>query len=174
MIVKGRKRWLLGALAGIAVLLGGIVWLLQPVRQTPRFAPVSAPSIDLPNLNGTQRIRLESFLGRPVVVNFFLSDCIPCRTELPMLQAASTLYEPTVAFLGINSERATDGRAFVKKMKLSFAVGSDPDSAAAEAFGVMANPSTFFIDATGVVRSRVLGAISAKELERRISAMSDR
>lgn len=174
MIARGRNRWLFGAFAGIVILLGGIVWLLQPVRQTTFFAPVSAPSIDLPNLNGTQRIRLESFLGRPVVVNFFLSDCIPCRTELPMLQAASIVHEPTVAFLGINSERATDGRAFVKKMKLSFPVGSDPDSAAAEAFGVMANPSTFFIDATGVVRSRILGAISAKELERRISAMSDR
>jgi peroxiredoxin len=174
MMRNGGKRWLFGAVAGTVVLLGGFVWLLQPVKQTVPFAAVSAPTIDLPNLNGTDRIRLESYLGRPVVVNFFLSDCIPCRTELPMLQAASILHEPTVAFLGINSERAVDGRAFVKKMKLSFSVGSDPDSSAAEAFGVMANPSTFFIDATGVVRSRVLGAISSKELECRISAMSDR
>jgi peroxiredoxin len=174
MMRSGGKRWLFGAVAGTLVLLGGIAWLLQPVRQTPSFAAVSAPMIDLPNLNGTERIRLESYLGRPVVVNFFLSDCIPCRTELPMLQAASILHQPTVAFLGIDSERAVDGRAFVKKMKVSFPVGSDPDSAAAEAFGVMANPSTYFIDATGVVRSRVLGAISKKELERRISAMSDR
>ncbi len=174
MMLNGRKRWLFGASAGTLVLLGGMAWLLQPVNQTLPFAAVSAPTIDLPNINGTQRLRLESYLGKPVVVNFFLSDCIPCRTELPMLQAASTLHESTVTFLGINSERATDGRAFVKKMKLSFPVGSDPDSAAAEAFGVMANPSTFFIDATGVVRSRVLGAISAKELERRISAISDR
>jgi peroxiredoxin len=170
----GGKRWLIGAAAGIVGLLGGIAWLLQPVNQTVPFAAVTAPTIDLPNLNGSERIRLGSYLGKPVVVNFFLSDCIPCRTELPMLQTASILHKSTVTFLGINSERAVDGRAFVKKMKLSFPVGSDPDSAAAEAFGVMANPSTFFIDATGVVRSRVLGAISAKELERRISAMSDR
>ena len=174
MMRSGGKQWLFGAVAGTLVLLGGIAWLLQPVKQTAPFAAVSAPSIDLPNINGTERIRLESYLGRPVVVNFFLSDCIPCRTELPMLQAASVLHKPNVTFLGINSERSIDGRAFVKKMKLTFAVGSDPDSAAAEAFGVMANPTTFFIDATGVVRSRFLGAISAKELERRINALSDR
>jgi peroxiredoxin len=174
MIRSGGKRWLLGAVAGTLALLGGFAWLLQPVKKSAPFAAVSAPTIDLPNLNGTERIRLESYLGRPVVVNFFLSDCIPCRTELPMLQAASKRHESTVTFLGINSERAADGRAFVKKMGLSFAVGSDPDNAAAEAFGLMANPSTFFIDATGVVRSRVLGAISAKELERRINAVSDR
>jgi peroxiredoxin len=174
MIQGGRKRWLFGAVAGTLVLLGGFLWLLQPVSQTAPFAAVSAPTIDLPNINGAQRVQLNSYLGRPLVVNFFLSDCIPCRTELPMLQAASILHRPDVSFLGINSERASDGRAFVKKMKLSFPVGSDPDSAAAGAFGVMANPTTFFIDATGVVRSRVLGAISAKELERRISAMSDR
>jgi peroxiredoxin len=171
---SGRKRWLIGAVTGSLVLFGGIAWLLQPVNQAPPFAAVTAPTIDLPNLNGTERIQLKTYLGKPVVVNFFLSDCIPCRTELPMLQAASLLHEPTVTFLGINSERASDGRAFVKTMQLSFPVGSDPDSAAAEAFGVMANPSTFFIDATGVVRSRFLGAISAKELERRISAISDR
>lgn len=174
MMSGGRKRWAFGAIAGTLVLLGGIAWLLQPVKQTLPFAAVSAPSIDLPNINGTQRIQLDSYLGRPVVVNFFLSDCIPCRTELPMLQAASILHRSDISFLGINSERESDGRAFVQKMKLSFPVGSDPASAAAEAFGVMANPSTFFIDATGVVRSRVLGAITAKELERRISAMSDR
>ncbi len=174
MMRSGGKRWLFGAVAGALVLLGGIAWLLQPVKQPVSFATVSAPSIDLPNINGTERIRLESYLGRPVVVNFFLSDCIPCRTELPMLQAAATLHAPNVTFLGINSERAADGRAFVKKMRLDFPVGSDPDNAAAEAFGVMANPSTFFIDSTGVVRSRVLGAISAKELERRINAVSDR
>jgi peroxiredoxin len=155
-------------------LFGGIAWLLQPVSRTLPFTAVTAPIIDLPNLNGTKRIQLATYLGKPVVVNFFLSDCIPCRTELPMLQASSSLHESTVSFLGINSERAVDGRAFVKTMKLRFPVGSDPDSAAAEAFGVMANPSTFFIDATGVVRSRVLGAISAKELERRISSLSDR
>jgi peroxiredoxin len=174
MTHSGRKRWLIGAVAGTLGLLAGIAWLMQPVNPASPFASVTAPTIDLPNLNGVERIRLESYLGKPVVVNFFLSDCIPCRTELPMLQAASILHKSTVTVLGINSERAVDGRAFVKKMKLSFPVGSDPDSAAAEAFGVMANPSTFFIDATGVVRSRVLGAISAKELERRISAMSDR
>jgi peroxiredoxin len=174
MSQRGAKRWLVGAVAGSLILLGGIAWLLNPVSQIPSFAPVTAPTIDLPNLNGAQRIQLATYLGKPVVVNFFLSDCIPCRTELPMLQASFTLHESTVAFLGINSERAVDGRAFVKAMKLRFPVGSDPDSAAAEAFGVMANPSTFFIDATGVVRSRVLGAISAKELERRISSLSDR
>jgi len=68
-------------------------------------APVPM-AFELPMLDGTKFVRLADFDGRPVLLNFWGSECPPCISEMPVLLLQSSHY-PGVQFLGI----AVDDRA---------------------------------------------------------------
>jgi cytochrome c biogenesis protein CcmG, thiol:disulfide interchange protein DsbE len=165
---SSRAKWLAGAVAGTVVLVVGLLWLLSPVRT--KFVPYAAPQLKLTSLASNKPIDLAALRGKPVVVNFFFSDCPPCRKELPLFE--STSRRTDVSVVGVNSEPAKLGRPFVAQLGLTFPVATDPASSVALRFGVQTFPATFFIDANGVVRSRRYGAISKSELEREINALS--
>ena len=66
-----------------------------------------APPLDLTLLNGGS-LRLADLKGKVVVLNFWASWCIPCRKEMPALQAIWQEYqEQGVIFVGVavNSDR---------------------------------------------------------------------
>jgi cytochrome c biogenesis protein CcmG/thiol:disulfide interchange protein DsbE len=76
---------------------------------------------DLPTLDGTGRVRLADFEGKPVVVNFFASWCEPCKKELPEFTAAARQLAGKVAFVGVNSKEITApaGVALARSMGLA-------------------------------------------------------
>ena len=98
---------------------------------------------------------LADYRGTPVVLNFFGSWCVPCRKEVPDLQALHEELGDRVAIVGLavnDSER--DASAFVARHGVTYDTGRDPNGKLATALGVVNFPSTFFISAEG----RVIGA----------------
>ena len=164
----GRSKWLAGAVFGTLVLVAGLLWLLKPVRSP--FVTYPAPPLRAKSLASNKPIDLAALRGKPVVVNFFFSDCAPCRKELPLFETVSRRTD--ISVVGVNSEPATLGRPFVAQLGLTFPIGSDPANALALSYGVQTFPATFFIDAQGIVRDRHYGAISKSELDREIDALS--
>jgi thiol-disulfide isomerase/thioredoxin len=74
---------------------------------TSVFAQVGPPmAFELPMLDGSQFVRLADFTGRPVLLNFWGSDCPPCVKEMPLLVSEARRHS-AVQFLGI----AVDDRA---------------------------------------------------------------
>src|SRR5947208_5344608 len=70
------------------------------------------------------------YRGKPVVVNFFSSTCVPCLTEMPALEQVHQELGPAVAFVGMNAEDTVeDGRAIVAKTGVTWDIGRDPDDA---------------------------------------------
>ncbi|MEW5826124.1 MAG: PKD domain-containing protein, partial [Candidatus Bipolaricaulota bacterium] len=53
-----------------------------------------APEIALPTLDGTGQIRLSDFLGRVVLVEFWVSTCPGCRASLAGLQELWEAFSP--------------------------------------------------------------------------------
>ena len=78
---------------------------LAAVCEASAAAP-PAMSLELPRLDGTAFVRLDDFAGRPVLLNFWGSECPPCIAELPLLFAQASRH-PGLQFLGI----AVDQRA---------------------------------------------------------------
>lgn len=130
----------------------------------------SAPSIgaaavpfDLKTLEG-KPANLETFRGRPLVLNFFASWCDPCRDEMPSINdLASKGAQDGYSVLGIAVE---DSRAavteFAKESSLIFPIALDLNSTVKRAYRIVGPPATFFIDAEGITRDVVLGPMTAE------------
>ncbi len=118
----------------------------------------SAPSFDLPLLDGSGALTDEDLKGHPVVINFWASWCIPCREEAPLFERTWKSYrDEGVIFLGVNIKDAeSDARAFVEEFGITYPVVRDLDQILTKDFGVTGLPETFFVDH----RWTFIGAIS--------------
>jgi cytochrome c biogenesis protein CcmG/thiol:disulfide interchange protein DsbE len=128
-----------------------------------------APEFRLVSLDGAT-VDLAGFRGRPVVLNFWASWCIPCRDEAPLLHSARQRYEPQrVAFIGVVYEDgAASAQAFVDRYGISYPSLLDPDGRTALDYGVYGIPETYFIGPDGIIRSKQIGPLDAASLERQI------
>ena len=64
------------------------------------LAASPAMTLELPRLDGTAFVRLDDHAGRPVLLNFWGSECGPCIVEMPLL-FTEALRHPGLQFLGI-------------------------------------------------------------------------
>ena len=131
-----------------------------------------APDFTLLSAEG-ERVALSDFRGKTVVLNFWATWCPPCRAEMPELQAVWEERgegEDLVVLAVDVGERADEVMAFVENFGLTFPVALDVDGSVADHYGLPGLPSTFFIDAEGVLRSQVLGPVFGDLLEAGIAA----
>jgi cytochrome c biogenesis protein CcmG/thiol:disulfide interchange protein DsbE len=126
----------------------------------------AAPPIELRSLDG-EAVSLAALRGRPVLVNFWATWCLPCRDEFPLLADAYARHAPDgLEILGIvHDDSAENAAAFAQEMGAEWPMLADPeDQAWADYLGV-AMPTSFLIDAEGVVRGASLGAFTDTGLE---------
>ena len=116
-----------------------------------------------------EEVPLSSVEGRPTVVNFFASTCVPCITEMP---AFEEVYQDLggaagpVAFLGIaiSSDRSEDALALVEETGVTYPTAKDLDGSVVGALDVSVLPTTVLLDADGGVVASSAGELSADEL----------
>ena len=125
----------------------------------------SAPSFDLPLLDGSGALTDEDLKGHPVVINFWASWCIPCREEAPLFERAWKNYrDEGVIFLGVSIKDAeSDARAFVKEFGITYPVVRDLDQTLTKDFGVKGLPETFFVDHRWTFIGAISGAGSGEQ-----------
>jgi len=133
---------------------------------------------NLPALEGTGRVRLADFKGKPVVVNFFASWCVPCKEELPEFADASRKLSGKVAFVAVNSKEitATAGVALARSKGLADAgitlardVGGQAGSGLHDSYEVRnAMPVTAFYGADGTLKFVAPGQLNRDKLSSRL------
>jgi peroxiredoxin len=111
-----------------------------------------APDFTLRTING-QSITLSDFRGKMVMLVFWVMECKECIYELPHIQAIFD-EEPTdrLAILTVNvNNTMTEVEEFVDTNKYAFPVLLDLDAEICIKYRHGA-PTTFFIDAKGIIR----------------------
>jgi thiol-disulfide isomerase/thioredoxin len=99
------------------------------------------------------------------VLNFWATWCGPCQRELPALQATATRYEGQVIFAGVDqAEPPETVGPYVERMGLTFHIPLDRDGAVGDRYNVRGLPTTFFIDANGVIRHIWMGEMNSVTL----------
>jgi thiol-disulfide isomerase/thioredoxin len=75
--------------------------------------------LELPELDGTRMLNLTTYADKPVVLNFWSSDCPPCVTEMPMLLKQALMY-PSVQFFGIAVDDRLKARRFLQSLQVTY------------------------------------------------------
>jgi thiol-disulfide isomerase/thioredoxin len=100
----------------------------------------------------------RSLIGKPAIINAWAPDCYPCTRELPVLDRLAERYEGRVSFLAISAwgspEAAT---AFAQGKHIEHLTLLGGGETFLSELGVESVPTTFFIDAAGVIVGRQVG-----------------
>jgi cytochrome c biogenesis protein CcmG/thiol:disulfide interchange protein DsbE len=162
--------------AGLVVTLPLILLLVVNIHRDPTVinSPLiekPAPDVVLAELSGGTSLRLASLKGRPTVVNFWASWCVPCVQEHAALTAGART-NPDVAFVGVVYEdTAENAKAFLaQRGGAAYPTYTDDDGKAAIAFGIYGVPETFFIDSKGVIVEKYVGPLDPDTLRQRLAA----
>ena len=127
-----------------------------------------APEFELLDTDGNT-VSLASYVGQPVMINFWATWCAPCRIEMPEMQAVYEAYEEDgFVILALNQDESAETIIdyFYDEMNLTFTPLLDTNSVVSASYGVYGfNPSSFFIDREGVISARHIGPLTASQLE---------
>ncbi|MBW7933472.1 MAG: redoxin domain-containing protein [Gemmatimonadaceae bacterium] len=137
-----------------------------PGHQAPSFAL----AVFTNGLGGTPKdsVRLQDWLGDPVVLNVWASWCLACRDEHPALLAVGRRYADTdVHFVGLlYNDTPEAGRAWLQEMGgQAYPSVLDPGARTAIAYGVYGVPETYFIGRDGRVAHKHTGPVTERVLE---------
>jgi thiol-disulfide isomerase/thioredoxin len=129
----------------------------------------------VPAVSGTtiagQRLNLNSYRGKTVVLNFWGSWCDPCRSEAPALGTLARQLQPDgIRFVGIDiRDEPAAALAFMQNFNVGYPSLNDPnDQIALEFHSTVppaAIPTTLIIDRNGRIAARIFGASTYAQLK---------
>ncbi|HEY2359855.1 MAG TPA: TlpA disulfide reductase family protein, partial [Candidatus Angelobacter sp.] len=139
-------------------------------------AQQAAPSLKLHDLKGAPHA-LEDYRGKPVLLNFWATWCVPCAAEMPLLNEMQKQYQGKIVFIAASiddEDVKPQVEAFIKKHQgeaLTVMMGATLDTL--DDFGVnQGMPGTVFIDAEGKIIDRITGALKRPDLEQRLRKLA--
>ncbi len=170
-LASQNRRLLLGGTAAGAALLGlGLAWWRNPVSETVQAAQLVdgfwAMQWDTPEAGA---LSMQSFRGRPLLLNFWATWCAPCVEELPLI---NDFYRQNKGkgwqVLGLAVDKLLPVQSFLKKMPLDFPVGM-AGLAGAELGRGLGNvagglPYSVVVGASGAVLYRKMGRLNPSDL----------
>ena len=127
------------------------------------------PELALPALIGGTPLTHETLKnGKPLLVNFFASWCVPCRAEHENLMLLAS--EAGLPIVGIAYKDPPEkSKRFLDDLGNPFSLTAmDQDGRAAIDWGVTGVPESFLIDGNGIIRYRHWGPIVGDSLEKRL------
>ncbi len=146
-----------------------------PGKKAPPFnLAVVSPGEGLLAKSVGDTIRLPDLAGKIIVLNFFASWCMPCRTEHAALSSMARYYaDKPIQFIGVlyNDEPAAGLRWIAEMGGMSYPAVTDVESRTAIDYGLYGVPETFIIDPHGTVAHKELGPVTEEILRRVVDSV---
>jgi cytochrome c biogenesis protein CcmG/thiol:disulfide interchange protein DsbE len=127
---------------------------------SPRFnVGATAPAFSTTYMDGKAVRFPDDFRGKPVVIRFWADWCSTCEGEMKTIEKVyQNRRAQGLQLLAVNTGQGADTvKAFIRKIGISYPSLLDEGSAIARQYGVVGLPTTFFIGADGVIKSKVVG-----------------
>jgi len=142
---------LVAALAGVTSAdqpaLAALLKTLDLRGYTSRTAP---PQFSGSTLDARQ-LSMKEHRGTVIVLNFWASWCLECRSEMPVLERLQREFSSRgLAIIGVNARENKEavGR-YAKELGLTFPLVFDPDGKINALYGVIGLPTTFVVGRDG-------------------------
>lgn len=168
------------ALVVAAVAAGGYLanryWIRPAVaRLTARPAQPLAPSFSLTDILG-QKLSLEQYQGKVVLLDFWASWCGPCLAEIPgLIQLQQSYGGQGFQVIAISEDQGgiVPVLDLYRQARINYRVGVDPGGISELYGGISGLPTTFLIGRDGRIHGEVLGEVGIKFLAPRIEKLLD-
>lgn len=169
-------RWLLVPIVVVPLLL----LLFHGFGRDPQAIPSRLigkpmPPFSLITLDG-RTVSSVQLRGKPVLINFWSSWCVPCIEEHAALLEAAARFGGSVQIVGVLYQDTVEGaRAFNARYgEPSWPTVIDPSGALALDFGVTGPPESYFVDAQGTVREKQFGPLTTSVLNEQLGRLVSR
>lgn len=154
------KQWTMVAivLGGLALGAAALTWVapsggVEINREAPDFKVMDLATRDT--------VSLDDYRGSVTLVNIWATWCLPCRDEMPSMQA---LYDSLagrgfrIAAVSIDEGSPEDVVAFAQKLGLTFDILHDRSGTIERLYQTTGVPESFLLDRRGILVKRVIGA----------------
>lgn len=165
-------------IAGLAVAAPIIAVLVMSFGRDPHGirSPLvgrEAPAFTLRAVGSGESISLADLRGKPVVLNFWATWCVPCYAEHEVLTETARAMGSDVQFLGVvydDEERKI--LQFLDRYGSAYPTLMDEGGKTAITYGVYGVPETFFIDSEGIIAEKFEGPLDRELLRQNIRLAS--
>lgn len=153
---RRRPRWIfIGMFVVILFLLLILAWAVR-TKSAPPLASGNAPDFSITTFDG-QNLSMSELRGKAVVINFWASWCIPCRTEAPLLEQTWREYRDRgVIILGVDYVDTEDAaKKFIQEYGMTYPNGPDLGTRISQTYRITGVPETYFITRAGKLLSGI-------------------
>ena len=127
-----------------------------------------APSFETVRADGTPAQFPSAWAGKPLVIRFWADWCKYCEGEMKAIESVYRRLKPRgldVIAVNAGQDKKTVTE-FMRKLGVSYPALMDEDSTIAKRYGVVGLPTTYFVDAKGIVRAKLIGEADEASFER--------
>ena len=168
------NKRLLAGLSIVAIIFGLYAFECSRFRNQRRShsADSLAPDFQLPDVNGGQ-LRLSTYRGKIVLLDFWATWCDPCREEIPQFVDLQNKYRGDgLQIIGVSMDDSPQPvREFYAHFKMNYPVAIGNAKIGDLYGGILGLPVALVIDRDGRVYARHIGAIDVAVLEKEIVAL---
>ena len=108
--------------------------------------------------------------GTTVIVNFWATWCGPCRVEMPILQDIYDEFTDELTIIAINlGEPRSIVQHWVQEQGLTYEILIDNERQIETLYNLLAPPSTYIVNAEGVITDIFYGPVTANSLRQSLS-----
>jgi peroxiredoxin len=128
------------------------------------------PIVDLGDRDGNE-ISTASFLGQPLVVNFWYVNCPPCVKELPDFAEVHAEVGDEVRFIGVNTQDSVEEmERFAADLGVTYELYRDDFGDFVDAIRLVNTPTTLFVTPEGEIIEQT-GVLHADELRSEVEQL---
>jgi thiol-disulfide isomerase/thioredoxin len=150
----------------LPIALLGLLTTIAPGRVLAAEPGDAAPQFSLRGLDG-RAVRLSEYRGKPVVLDFWATWCVPCRASMPHLDQVQERYRQhglVVIGVSVDDAPASAVRRYVDQLGVRFRLAM-ADETVLDRYGpIRSIPTTLFIDRRGRIVRRVVGYVDEETL----------
>jgi peroxiredoxin len=149
----------------IAAMIYAALMAFGVVRRGGRFVEGgTAPAFKVQSLQEGKEISLAEFRGKPLLINFFSTDCPSCVRELPHLADIKAEAGDRLEVLVISNDSPATLTSYFKQEGIALPVAYDRGPAH-RAYGVDTIPYLVVIDKEGNIQGDYIGGIKWSDVE---------
>jgi cytochrome c biogenesis protein CcmG/thiol:disulfide interchange protein DsbE len=162
-------------LVGVAITLALVAILFLGLGKDPSHidSPLvgrPAPPFALKVVSSDDTVDIARLRGKPVVLNFWATWCVPCYQEHPVLVQNARLIGQDVQFIGVVFNDTEDKiNAFLRERGSAYPTLLDQQGKTAIEYGVGGVPETYFINRKGVIVAKFVGPMTTEVLQSNVA-----